>query len=100
MGQIRRTWGVQKDLQVGEALKSTHFLLACTLAPQALPLLIPEGWEALADLTGVSSRNKTWRDQNDGHRHIPGLGTPRRALLSPQRPQMLLIRHELHFSLL
>lgn len=28
MGQVRRTWGAQRDLQVGEAVSERHSLLA------------------------------------------------------------------------
>lgn len=28
MGQVRRTWGAHKDLQVGEAMSEKHSLLA------------------------------------------------------------------------
>ena len=89
-GQVTRTWGAQRDLQDERlCLKGTHFWLAGKLLPLA-------SREVLAEFTGLSSGNKTGRREDDGHGHIPDLGTPKGDLLSPQGTQRLFIRDELH----
>ena len=99
-----RTWGrsqgpgehreISKSKRL--CLKGTHFWLAGELVPRALPLRPLASQEVLVEFTGLSSGNKTGRREDDGHGHIPVPGTPEGDLLSPQGPQMLLIRDELH----